>query len=142
GRRRLGQRLQVRLSARAGPRQHRPIIPGGSNTAHRMELSRSRRLGIPRVRAKMGRLPDVRAMAYAYRGRMSATALMITPPAWSDTLVLVDGTRIGFRAVDRDDRDGLALLFARMSAQSRYRRYLSPKPELSPRELAFLTDVD
>jgi hypothetical protein len=106
-----------------------------------MELSGGERVGF-RVRPKSGRLPDVRATAYAYRGLMSATALIITPPAWSDTLVLVDGTRIGFRPVDRDDRNGLALLFTRMSPQSRYRRYLSPKPELSPRELTFLTEVD
>jgi len=73
---------------------------------------------------------------------MSATALVITRPLWSDTLVLVDGTRIGFRPLDREDREGLSLLFERMSPQSRYRRYLSPKPELSSRELTFLTDVD
>lgn len=107
-----------------------------------MELSGGEGVWFLQVRAKWGSLPDVRAMAYAYLGAMSATALVITPPAWSDTLVLVDGTRIGFRHVDRDDREGFALLFARMSPESRYRRYLSPKPELSPRELTFLTHVD
>jgi RimJ/RimL family protein N-acetyltransferase len=66
----------------------------------------------------------------------------ITLPAWADTLVVLDGTRIGFRPVDPEDRDGLAVLFERMSPQSRYRRYLSPKPSLSPREVTFLTDVD
>jgi RimJ/RimL family protein N-acetyltransferase len=100
----------------------------------------------------MGRFPDVRKPAYAYLRGMARASLdispprfaepRITPPAWADTLVLLDGTRIGFRPVTRDDRDGLALLFARMSPQSRYRRYLSPKPSLSPRELTFLTDVD
>jgi RimJ/RimL family protein N-acetyltransferase len=67
---------------------------------------------------------------------------MITPPAWADTLVLSDGRRIGFRPVTGDDRDGFALMFERMSPESRYRRYLSPKPHLSPPELTFLTDVD
>ena len=35
----------------------------------------------------------------------------------------------------------MATLFARRS-ELRYRRFLSPKPELTPRELAFLTDID
>jgi RimJ/RimL family protein N-acetyltransferase len=33
-------------------------------------------------------------------------------------------------------------LFARLSPTSRYRRFLSPKPELSSRELGYLTDID
>src|SRR5207302_4711683 len=90
----------------------------------------------------MGRLPDVRPVAYAYFGVMAGPPLLITLPAWSDTLVLADATRIGFRPVGPEDRDGLADLFERMSPQSRYRRYLSPKPSLSPRELSFLTEVD
>lgn len=47
-----------------------------------------------------------------------------------------------FRQLRADDRDGLAALFARLSPESRYRRFLSPKPRLTSRELAFLTDVD
>jgi RimJ/RimL family protein N-acetyltransferase len=59
-----------------------------------------------------------------------------------DVWVLSDGRRLRFRPVTADDRDRLAGLFARLSFESRYRRFLSPKPELTPRELAFLTDVD
>ncbi len=55
---------------------------------------------------------------------------------------LADGTPIRLRPLGRDDRDGLAALFHRLSPASRHRRYLSPKPTLSPRELAYLTDVD
>jgi len=41
-------------------------------------------------------------------------------------------------AADFELADG----FARLSAQSRYRRFLGPKPTLSERELTYLTEVD
>jgi RimJ/RimL family protein N-acetyltransferase len=40
------------------------------------------------------------------------------------------------------DRGHLAAAFERLSAESRYRRFLGPKPELSPRELSALTELD
>ena len=46
------------------------------------------------------------------------------------------------RALGPDDRDALAATFARMSPESRRRRFLGPKPTLSERELTLLTDVD
>jgi RimJ/RimL family protein N-acetyltransferase len=46
------------------------------------------------------------------------------------------------RALGPDDRDALAVAFARMSPESRRRRFLGPKPTLSQRELTLLTDVD
>ena len=46
------------------------------------------------------------------------------------------------RALGPDDRDALALTFARMSPESRRRRFLGPKPTLSSRELTLLTDID
>ena len=57
-------------------------------------------------------------------------------------LVLADGRRLQIRPIDRDDVDRLAGLFARLSPESRYRRFLSPKPRLEPRELAHLTNLD
>jgi RimJ/RimL family protein N-acetyltransferase len=57
-------------------------------------------------------------------------------------LVLADGTHLRFRPIGPDDRDGLAALFARLTPESRRRRFLSPKPELTPRELRYLTDID
>jgi RimJ/RimL family protein N-acetyltransferase len=63
-------------------------------------------------------------------------------PAPSDTLVLADGTRLGFRPLSSGDRQRFAALFARLTPESRHRRFLSPKPALTARELAFLTDVD
>jgi RimJ/RimL family protein N-acetyltransferase len=59
-----------------------------------------------------------------------------------DVLVLADGTRLVLRAMNRDDRDGLAMLFDRLSPESRWRRFLSPKPRLTPRELSYFTDID
>jgi RimJ/RimL family protein N-acetyltransferase len=57
-------------------------------------------------------------------------------------LVLGDGRRLQIRPIGRDDVDRLVGLFAMLSPESRYRRFLSPKPCLAPRELAYLTDLD
>jgi RimJ/RimL family protein N-acetyltransferase len=57
-------------------------------------------------------------------------------------LTLADGTRLALRPIDAGDRDRLSALFARLSPESRQRRFFSPKHELTPRELAFLTDID
>ena len=62
--------------------------------------------------------------------------------AVTDVLVLAHGTRLRFRPLRSDDRDRLAGLFARLTFESRRRRFLSPKPALTTRELAFLTDID
>jgi RimJ/RimL family protein N-acetyltransferase len=49
---------------------------------------------------------------------------------------------VSVRPLSATDRDGFAALFRRLSPESRRRRFLSPKPELSGRELAFLTEID
>jgi RimJ/RimL family protein N-acetyltransferase len=46
------------------------------------------------------------------------------------------------RPLEAGDRDALAVAFARLSPESRLRRFLGPKPALSPRELTLLTDID
>jgi RimJ/RimL family protein N-acetyltransferase len=51
-------------------------------------------------------------------------------------------SHLAIRPVRPEDRDGLTSLFARLSAESRRLRYLSPKPRLSERELTFFSDVD
>lgn len=53
-----------------------------------------------------------------------------------------DGAGLRVRPIGRDDAAALADLFARMSAESRRRRYLAVKPRLTERELAYLADVD
>jgi RimJ/RimL family protein N-acetyltransferase len=64
------------------------------------------------------------------------------PEPRRDELVLGDGTRLHLRPLNRDDRDGLLSLFERLSDESRWRRFMSPKPTLAPRELDYLTNVD
>jgi RimJ/RimL family protein N-acetyltransferase len=58
------------------------------------------------------------------------------------SLLLSDGTQLRLRPLQASDRDGVAALFARLSPTSRFRRFLSPKPGLSSRELTHLTDID
>jgi RimJ/RimL family protein N-acetyltransferase len=59
-----------------------------------------------------------------------------------DKLLLSDGARLRLRPLTREDRDGLLSLFHRLSEESRWRRFMSPKPTLAPRELDYLTDID
>jgi protein lysine acetyltransferase len=49
---------------------------------------------------------------------------------------------VPLRPLGSADRDGLVALFARLSPESRYRRFLSPKPALTARELVYLTSID
>jgi hypothetical protein len=53
----------------------------------------------------------------------------------ADPLLLADGRRLKIRPIERQDRDRFRALFMRLTPESRYRRYLSPKPALSEREL-------
>ena len=53
-----------------------------------------------------------------------------------------DNLTITIRPIDADDKEGLKRFFAQLSDESRRRRFLGPKPKLSSRELAFLTEVD
>ncbi len=69
----------------------------------------------------------------------------VVPASWAaatDRLVLADGTGLRFRPIGTGDRDGLARLFDRLGPESRRRRFLSPKYELTARELAYLTHID
>jgi GNAT superfamily N-acetyltransferase len=74
--------------------------------------------------------------------RSASTAGRTASPGHADALVVADGPRLRLRPVRPHDRDGLAKLFARLGPESRYRRFLLPKRELTPGELAALTDVD
>ena len=57
-------------------------------------------------------------------------------------LELRDGARIEIRSISPSDRDLLRDAFERLSPESRYRRFFGPMPELSERELDYLTQVD
>jgi RimJ/RimL family protein N-acetyltransferase len=73
---------------------------------------------------------------------MSSTSRRAPCAAASNGLVLADGTHLRFRPIGSGDRTGLAALFARLTPESRRRRFLSPKPELTHRELVYFTDID
>jgi RimJ/RimL family protein N-acetyltransferase len=73
---------------------------------------------------------------------MASTSIRASSAGPTDVLVLGDGTRLRLRPLGSEDRDGFAALFARLSPESRYQRFLSPKRELTPRELSDFTDID
>jgi RimJ/RimL family protein N-acetyltransferase len=78
----------------------------------------------------------------ALDGRSASRADPTASPGRADTLVLANGTRLRLRPIRPHDRDGIAELFSRLSAKSRYRRFLLPRPALTTGELSTLTDVD
>jgi RimJ/RimL family protein N-acetyltransferase len=73
---------------------------------------------------------------------MATTSVRASSVEPTDTLVLGVGIRLRLRPLSPADREGVAALFARLSPESRYRRFLSPKRELTPRELSYFTDID
>ncbi|HWL45734.1 MAG TPA: GNAT family N-acetyltransferase [Ilumatobacter sp.] len=61
---------------------------------------------------------------------------------WTSTVVLGDGETALIRPIRPDDAPALAAFHARQSAESRYRRYFSPKPALDTKLLDRFTHVD
>ena len=61
---------------------------------------------------------------------------------WASTVVLGNGDTVFIRPLTTDDRPALAAFHERQSAESIYRRFFSPKPELSEKELLHFTEVD
>jgi RimJ/RimL family protein N-acetyltransferase len=55
---------------------------------------------------------------------------------------LQDGTLVTIRAVRREDADAFLKAFKNLDRESVYRRFFSPKKELTNAELAQFTDVD
>ncbi len=66
-------------------------------------------------------------------------AIQVTP---SDELVLANGIRVRVRPAVPSDRDRQADLFARLSPESRRRRYLIAKHALTDKELDYLSEID
>lgn len=60
----------------------------------------------------------------------------------STSLRLRDGVRLPLRPLLHGEREPVQQVFAGMSAQSRWTRFLTGMPELGERTLAALTDVD
>jgi RimJ/RimL family protein N-acetyltransferase len=59
---------------------------------------------------------------------------------WAEQLR--DGEEVLIRPIRPEDRDELAAGMARLSPESRYRRFLTPTANLSPAALDYLTEVD
>src|SRR3954452_20060284 len=57
-------------------------------------------------------------------------------------VTLRDGSQIAIRPIAPSDRDAVADGLHRLSPESRYRRFFAPVPELSDRDLDYLTRVD
>ena len=55
---------------------------------------------------------------------------------------LRDGTEIEFRHIRPDDKGNLSAALGRLSPESRYKRFLSPKPRFNAAELRYLTEID
>jgi RimJ/RimL family protein N-acetyltransferase len=63
-------------------------------------------------------------------------------PTESLTTTLRDGSPVLIRPVTREDKPILREAFARLSPETRYRRFMHPVKELSERELDYLTRID
>jgi GNAT superfamily N-acetyltransferase len=55
---------------------------------------------------------------------------------------LSDGTVVRIREIRASDKELLAAGYARLSEESRLRRFLGPKPRLTTSDLRYLTEVD
>ena len=64
------------------------------------------------------------------------------PRNYTASEVLKDGTAVTIRAIRREDKGRLLEAFKNLDRESVYRRFFSPKKELSDSELDQLTDVD
>ena len=61
---------------------------------------------------------------------------------YEETVHLRDGTRVVLRLIRPSDKAQLRAAFERLSPESRYSRFLSPRSALTDRELRYLTEVD
>jgi RimJ/RimL family protein N-acetyltransferase len=117
---------------------------------------RDRFVGVTEHQPRGQELPDrKRAGATVARGSRLARAADELRPAWRSMLghlprsapagkwvVLRDGSQVLIRQVLSADAPLLADGFARLSAASRWMRFLTPKKQLSPAELRYFTDID
>ena len=78
-----------------------------------------------------------RRVAHAWQAREMDVA-----GRWTSTVVLGDGTSALIRPITPEDAPALSDFHNRQSDESRYRRFFSPKPELSDAELERFTNVD
>lgn len=74
---------------------------------------------------------------------MASTAHQAQYPAhWEADVLLLDGGAVRLRPIQPDDADGLVAFYARVSPESKYRRFFAPYPTLSARDVERFTTVD
>jgi GNAT superfamily N-acetyltransferase len=59
-----------------------------------------------------------------------------------ECLTLNDGRRVAIRPIGPDDHERLRASHARLSPESRYRRFLATKPELTSADARYLVEID
>jgi acetyltransferase len=59
-----------------------------------------------------------------------------------DSYALTDGREVAIRPIRPDDHERLRASHARLSPESRYRRFLATKPELSSADARYLVEID
>lgn len=62
--------------------------------------------------------------------------------SYAERVVLADGSEAWLRLIRPTDTEIIAAGFARLSPQSRYRRFLSERAELHTQDLSYLTQID
>lgn len=64
------------------------------------------------------------------------------PEEWELDALLRDGTAVHVRPIRPDDEDDLVAFHSRLSPQTIYRRFFSPRPVLPPKDVHRFTNVD
>jgi acyl-CoA synthetase (NDP forming)/RimJ/RimL family protein N-acetyltransferase len=73
---------------------------------------------------------------------LGGMASIADPSPWESAIVLGNGDTAVIRPLVPADRDALAAFHRAQSADSIYKRFFSPKPELSTRDLEHFTEID
>lgn len=73
---------------------------------------------------------------------LASVPMPTAPSHWASDVVLVDGGTVHLRPILPGDSPALLAFHSRLSAESRYLRFFSPKPSLTDAELARFTNVD
>jgi RimJ/RimL family protein N-acetyltransferase len=76
------------------------------------------------------------------RTDVSPSGLSLTDPSDGQRVSLKDGTDVIIRAIEPDDKERIADAYARLSPESRRRRFLAAPARLSEEDLRYLTEVD
>lgn len=80
--------------------------------------------------------------SHTYTQRYLQPAPALRHKTSADEVAAPNGARFSLRPLAVSDREALRTLFARLSPESRRRRFLTGKTKLSERELTYLTDID